>query len=67
MNIETYWDIANRVIVIINIIVEGWLVYRYVMPFMKAKSHYVGLSYSLVMLIFFLSNKHIVIHATNIQ
>ena len=53
MNIETYWDIANRIIAIINIIIEGWLVYKYVLPFMKEKTYYVGISYSLVMLVLY--------------
>ena len=29
-NIETYWAIANKTIAIINILIEGWLVYRFV-------------------------------------
>ena len=53
MNIETYWDIANRIIAIINIIIEGWLVYKYVLPFMKEKPYYVGASYSLGMLVLY--------------
>ncbi|MBQ3543838.1 MAG: GHKL domain-containing protein [Lachnospiraceae bacterium] len=52
-NIETYWEMANRTIVIINILVEGWLVYRFVKPFMNQKTLYVGLSYSVVMLVFY--------------
>ena len=53
-NMETYWAIANQTIAIINILIEGWLVYGFVKPFMKKKSYYVGLSYSLVMLILYL-------------
>ena len=53
-NMEIYWSIVNRTIAIINIIVEGWLVYRFVKPFMKRKTYCVGLSYSVAMLIFYL-------------
>ena len=52
-NIENYWAIANHTIVIINILLECWLLYRYVKPFMKEKAYYVGLSYSVAMLIFY--------------
>ena len=52
-NMETYWAIANQTIAIINILIEGWLVYGFVKPFMKKKTYYVGLSYSLVMLILY--------------
>ena len=53
-NIETYWQIANEAIAIINILVEGWLMYRFVKPFIKRKTYYVGLSYSVAMLVFYL-------------
>ena len=53
-NIETYWQIANEAIAIINILVEGWLIYRFVKPFIKSKTYYVGLSYSVAMLVFYL-------------
>ena len=53
-NIETYWQIANETIAIINILVEGWLIYRFVKPFIKSKTYYVGLSYSVAMLVFYL-------------
>ena len=52
-NIETYWGIANQTIAIIGILIEGWLVYQFVKPFMKKKIYHVGLSYSLVMLILY--------------
>jgi len=52
-NMETYWAIANQTIAIINILIEGWLVYGFVKPFMKKKIYYVGLSYSIVMLILY--------------
>ncbi len=60
-NIETYWKIANGVIAIINIWVEGWLMYRFVKPFVKRKTYYVGISYSLAMLIFYLVPQEIVL------
>ena len=50
---EAYWEIANQTIAIINIFIEGWLVYGFVKPFMKKKTYYVGLGYSLVMLILY--------------
>ncbi len=52
--IETYWAIANQTIAIINIFIEGWLVYRFVKPFINRKSYWVGVSYSLAMLVFYL-------------
>lgn len=52
-HIETYWAIANHTISISNILVECWLYYRFVKPFMKEKAHYVGLSYSVAMLVFY--------------
>lgn len=52
-NMEAYWATANQTIAIINILIEGWLVYGFVKPFMKKKTYYVGLSYSLVMLILY--------------
>ena len=53
-NMETYWAIANQTIAIINILIEGWLVYSFVKPFMKKKAYYAGVSYSLVMLVLYL-------------
>ena len=53
-NIETYWAIANKTIAIINILIEGWLVYRFVKPFINRKAYCVGISYSLAMLVFYL-------------
>ena len=52
-HIETYWAIVSHSSVIINYILEGWLFYRLVKPFMKNKPHYVGICYSTVMLLFF--------------
>ena len=45
-NIGTYWEIANRTIAVINMIVEGFLVYQFVKPFIHKESYCVGLSYS---------------------
>ena len=52
-NMETYWAIANHTIAIINIMVECWLFYMFVKPFMKEKPYYVGISYSTTMLVFY--------------
>jgi len=51
--IETYWAIVSHTTVVINYLLEGWLFYRFVKPFMKQKAYYVGIAYSLVMLVFF--------------
>lgn len=51
--IETYWAIVSHASAIINYLLEGWLVYRYVKPFVKNKPYIVGIIYSAVMLIFF--------------
>ena len=53
-NMETYWAIANQTIAIINIMIEGWLVYWFVKPFINRKAYCVGFSYSLAMLVFYL-------------
>ena len=53
-NTEIYWAIANQSIAIINIMIEGWLVYRFVKPFINSKAYCVGFSYSLAMLVFYL-------------
>ena len=53
-NMEVYWSIANSTIAIINIVLEGLLFYTFVKPFMKKKAYYVGLTYSAVMLLFYL-------------
>ena len=52
-NIELYWAIVSHSTVVVNYILEGWLFYRFVKPFMKNKPHYVGICYSIVMLLFF--------------
>ncbi len=51
--IELYWAIVSHSTVVVNYILEGWLFYRFVKPFMKNKPHYVGICYSAVMLLFF--------------
>ena len=53
-NIETYWGIASHTIAILGYIVEGWIFYKFVKPFMKEKQHYVGIIYSITMLVFYL-------------
>ena len=52
-NIETYWAAASQIIGMISIMVEGWLFYRFVKPFMKEKSYWIGVSYSIIMLVFY--------------
>lgn len=52
-NIETYWKVASYTIAILGYIVEGWMVYQFVKPFMKQKAYFVGLSYSITMLVFY--------------
>ena len=52
-SIEIYWAIANTITQVINLILEGWLVYKFVQPFMKKKAYCVGLSYSAAMLVFY--------------
>lgn len=52
-NVEIYWAIVSHSTVIINYLLEGWLIYRYVKPFVKNKPYIVGIAYSVVMLIFF--------------
>ena len=52
-NIETYWAIANHIVAILGYIVEGWIFYQFVKPFMKRKAYFVGLSYSITMLVFY--------------
>ena len=51
-NIDLYWEIANRTIMIINLIFECWLFSKFINPFIKGKSYLVGLTYLAVMLIF---------------
>lgn len=51
--IEYYWLIANRIVSVINLLLEAWLFYQYVKPFIKKKAYYVGMSYLVVMLVFY--------------
>ena len=52
-NIEMYWAIANHTIAVLGYIMEGWIFYRFVKPFVKGKAHVVGLSYFITMLVFY--------------
>jgi len=52
-NLELYWAIVSHSAVVINYILEGFLFYIFVKPFMKNKPHYVGICYFAVMLLFF--------------
>ena len=52
-HITTYWAIAYHTIAILNIIVECFLFYKFVKPFMKRRAFYVGISYSITMLVFY--------------
>lgn len=52
-NIDTGWAIVSHATAVINYLLEGWLFYCFVKPFMKQKAHYVGIAYSVVMLVFF--------------
>ena len=36
-NIETYWARAGHVIAVIGYMIEGWMFYRFVKPFMREK------------------------------
>ena len=63
-NIENYWAIVSHSTVVLNYSLEGWLFYRFVKPFMKNKPYYVGIGYSIIMLLFsvFLNTLHIQIY-----
>lgn len=52
-NIENYWAIASHITAVINYLLEGWIVYRYVKPFVKNKPYIVGICYSTIMLLIF--------------
>ena len=52
-NMELYWAIISHATAIINIVVNGWLFYRFVKPFMKEKAYYVGISYLVAMLVWY--------------
>lgn len=58
-SMELYWSITNQITAIINIIAEGWLVYRFVKPFMKQYAYSVGFSYSAAMLVLYLAPQEI--------
>lgn len=52
-NIETYWAMASHIIAILGYMMEGWIFYQFVKPFMKGKACIVGISYSITMLVFY--------------
>lgn len=52
-DIEKYWAIVSHTIAVLYYLAEGWLIYRYVKPFVKNKPYYVGICYSITMLVFF--------------
>ena len=52
-NIETYWAMASHIIAVLGYVVEGWIFYQFVKPFMKGKACIVGISYSITMLAFY--------------
>lgn len=52
-NIETYWAIVSHSTAVINYILEGCLFFTLVKPFMKNKPHYAGMTYSVIMLLFY--------------
>ncbi len=52
-DMSNYWAIANHTIAIMNILAECWIFYKFIKPFMREKAFYVGMSYSLAMLILY--------------
>lgn len=52
-NPDLYWAIISHSTVVINYMIEGFLFYLFVKPFMKNKPYFVGIGYTIVMLIFF--------------
>ena len=52
-NIETYWAVANHTIAVLGYIVEGWMFYKFIKPFMKRTAYFVGVIYSITMLVFY--------------
>lgn len=59
-DMSNYWAIANHTIAIMNILMECWIFYKFIKPFMKEKVFYVGVSYSLTMLILYCVPQEIV-------
>ena len=39
-NIDLYWKTASDIIAAINLLIEGWLLYRFIRPFTNKKSYY---------------------------
>ncbi len=52
-DMSNYWAIANHIIAIMNILMECWIFYKFIKPFMREKEFYVGMSYSFTMLILY--------------
>ena len=59
-DMSNYWAIANHTIAIMNILMECWIFYKFIKPFMREKVFYVGVSYSLTMLILYCVPQEIV-------
>ena len=58
-NIETYWAAASHTIAVLGYIVEGWMFYQFVKPFMRGKQYCVGLIYSITMLLLYCVSQEI--------
>lgn len=52
-SIELYWAIATSILASINLFIDGWLIVRFVRPFTNKKAYLTGISYTLLMLIFY--------------
>ena len=52
-HIETYWAIANHITAIINIVLGAWMFYKFVIPFMKKRASFIGISYLLALLVIY--------------
>lgn len=52
-NMENYWAIATDIMAVINLFIEGWLISRFIRPFMNKKAYIAGSFFTLVMLIYY--------------
>lgn len=52
-NMENCWAIANDIMSVINLFIEGWLIYRFIRPFMNKKAYLAGSVFTLVMVIYY--------------
>lgn len=52
-NMENYWAIAKNIMAVINLLIEGCLIYRFIRPFMNKKAYLAGISYTLVMVVYY--------------